>query len=285
MSWLPYHHDWRLLHEANLGVRLHWFDRYAGTPEWRVEPSRLAADMVSLFFVERNTCWAVVNGRRWELGPGDLLVVRGGDEFSFGHDPLRPHSSLSVSLAFAEGGRANALLHRRFRRRYVWADPEEYVREFEKVRAALTQESPFRELRVNGALFAWLAFVMERLRPPLGSAFQDGRGVVEKVLQAETWAQARLAEVIALPAWARAVGLNPVYFGRVFKRETGVRPMAWLNERRLQKACQLLAGTTWSVTQIAEACGFASPYYFSRVFRGAFGQPPLRYRRSQATTS
>ncbi|MBI5689985.1 MAG: helix-turn-helix transcriptional regulator [Verrucomicrobia bacterium] len=282
MAWLPYHHDWRLVHEANLGVRLHWFDRFAGTPDWKVEPSRLAADMVSFFFVERNTCWAVVNGRRWELGPGDLLVVKGGDAFSFGHDPARPHFSLSVSLAFEEGGRANALLYRKFRRRYVWPDPEEYVREFEKVRAALASDSPFRELRINGALFQWLAFVMDRLRPPRGGAYLEERGVVEKILEAETWAHARLAEVITLPAWARAVGLHPVYFGRVFKRETGLRPMAWLNERRLQLACQLLAGTAKNVTEIAEACGFASPFYFSRVFRRHFGQPPVSYRRTQA---
>jgi AraC-like DNA-binding protein len=105
--------------------------------------------------------------------------------------------------------------------------------------------------------------------------------VVEKVLQAETWANARLAEVVTLADWSRAVGLQPVYFGRVFKRETGLRPMAWLNQRRLQLACQHLAGTSKNVTQIAEACGFASPFYFSRVFRRHFGQSPLKYRKTQ----
>jgi AraC-like DNA-binding protein len=281
MPWLPYHHDWRLAHAAHLGVRLHWFDRYAGTPDWKVEPSRLAADMVSFFFVERNTCWAMVNGRRWTLRRGDLLVVRGGDEFSFGHDPRRPHVSLSVALAFEQGGRANTLLYRKFQRRYAWPDPDEYVAEFEKVRAALARDSAFRDLEVNGALCQWLAFLLRRLRPPLDGAATEERGVVEKVLQAETWANARLAEVVTLADWSRAVGLQPVYFGRVFKRETGLRPMEWLNQRRLQLACQHLAGTSKNVTQIAEACGFASPFYFSRVFRRHFGQSPLKYRQTQ----
>ena len=281
MAWLPYHHDWRLAHQSNIGVRLHWFDRYAGNPEWKVGPSRLAADMVSFFFVERNTCWAVVNGRRWNLRRGDLLVVMGGDEFALGHDPRRPHVGLSVSLAFEQGGRANTLLYRKFERRYVWRDPEEYVAEFEKVRTALASVSPFRDLEINGALFQWLAFLLGRLRPPMGDAFREERGVVDKILQAETWAHARLAEVITLPAWAQAVGLHPVYFGRVFKRETGLRPMEWLNQRRLQMACQHLAETSKNVTQIAEACGFASPFYFSRVFRRHFGQSPLKYRKTQ----
>lgn len=281
MAWLPYHHDWRLVHQSSIGLRLHWFDRFAGTPDWKVEPSRLAADMVSFFFVERNACWAIVNGRRWELNRGDLLVVLGGDEFSFGHQATRPHVSLSVALAFEHAGRANALLYRKFPRRYSWLDPDEYVREFEKVLTVLGRPSPFRDLEVTGAVFHWLAFVLNRLRPPLGRAFIEERGVVDKILQAEAWANGHLAEVITLPAWARAVGLHPVYFGRVFKRETGLRPMAWLNQRRLQIACQHLAGTSKNVTEIAEACGFASPFYFSRVFRRHFGQSPLQYRRTQ----
>lgn len=281
MSWLPYHHDWRLAHQSSIGLRLHWFDRYAGPPDWHVGPSRLAADMVSFFFVERNTCWAVVNGRKWNLRSGDLLVVMGGDEFSLGHNPLRPHVGLSASLAFEQGGSANTLLYRRFQRRYVWPDPDAYVTEFEKVRSALVSSSSFRDLEINGALFHWLAFLLNRLRPPISRAFTEERGVVDKILQAETWANARLPEVITLAEWARAVGLNAVYFGRIFKRETGLRPMEWLNQRRLQVACQQLASTSQSITEIAETSGFATPYYFSRVFRQHFGQSPQQYRKTQ----
>ncbi len=281
MTWLPYHHDWRLAHQSSIGLRLHWFDRYAGPPDWQVEPSRLAADMVSFFFVERNTCWAVVNGRKWNLRSGDLLVVMGGDEFSLGHNPLRPHVGLSASLAFEQGASANTLLYRRFQRRYVLPDPDAYVAEFEKVRSALSSSSSFRDLEINGALFHWLAFLLNRLRPPIGRAFTEERGVVDKILQAETWANARLPEVITLSEWARAVGLNAVYFGRIFKRETGLRPMEWLNQRRLQVACQQLASTSQTITEIAETSGFATPYYFSRVFRQHFGQSPLRYRKTQ----
>jgi AraC-like DNA-binding protein len=281
MTWLPYHHDWRLAHQSSIGLRLHWFDRYAGPPDWQVGPSRLAADMVSFFFVERNTCWAVVNGRKWNLRSGDLLVVMGGDEFSLGHNPLRPHVGLSASLAFEQGASANTLLYRRFQRRYVLPDPDAYVAEFEKVRSALSSSSSFRDLEINGALFHWLAFLLNRLRPPIGRAFTEERGVVDKILQAETWANARLPEVITLSEWARGVGLNAVYFGRIFKRETGLRPMEWLNQRRLQVACQQLASTSQTITEIAEISGFATPYYFSRVFRQHFGQSPLRYRKTQ----
>lgn len=279
MPWLPYHHDWRLAYQTALGVRVHWFGRYAGTPDWKIEPSRLAADMISFFFVERNACWAIVNGRRHALRSGDLLIIRGGDEFSFGHNPKRPHVSLSASLALEQGSMANALLCRKFHRRYSLQQPSRYVAEFEKVLAAIARTTPARDLEIGGALLQWLAWLMNDLKPAMDRTFADDRSVVDKILVAETWADARLAKVITLTDWARAVGLKPVYFGRIFKRETGLRPMDWLNQRRLQLACQQLASTSKTITEIAEATGFASPFYFSRVFRKHFDQSPLQYRK------
>jgi AraC-like DNA-binding protein len=34
------------------------------------------------------------------------------------------------------------------------------------------------------------------------------------------------------------------------------------------------------VAAVAEDCGFANPYHFSRRFRRVYGQPPGRYRRA-----
>jgi len=280
MSWLPYHHDWKPLFQGELGLRVHWFGRYGGYAKWSVRPARLAADMVSFFFVEKQSCWAIVNGRRMVLRRGDLLVTRGGEQSSFGHDATRPHVSLSASVALRQGSVANLLLHRRFKRRYTWRDPAEFVREFEKVLRIKAGQSRFRDLEMAGAVLEWLAGLLNRLRPPLLPAADAARDSVDRILAAEAWVVPRLSQVITLTDWARAAGLTPVYFGRAFKRETGLRPMEWLNQRRLQQARQQLAGTQQSVAEIAEACGFASPFYFSRVFKKHFGQSPSGFRTS-----
>jgi AraC-like DNA-binding protein len=237
--------------------------------------------MVSFFFVEKNLCWAIVNGRRMVLRRGDLLVIRGGEQFSYGHDPSRPHVSLSASLALRQGSAANLLLHRRFKRRYTWSNPAEFVGEFEKVLRIKAGKSRFRDLELAGAVLQWLAGLLARLRPPLLPAADAARDVVDRILAAEAWAVPRLAQVITLADWARAAGLTPVYFGRAFKRETGLKPMEWLNQRRLQLARQQLANTRQSVAEIAEACGFACPFYFSRVFKKHFGHSPINYRKTQ----
>ncbi|MDB6124763.1 MAG: MmsAB operon regulatory protein [Pedosphaera sp.] len=280
MSRLPYHHNWKFKYQTELGLRVHWFGRYAGYPEWYIPDSRLAADMICFFFVEKNSCWVMVNGRKLILRRGDLAVISGADAFSFGQDPAKPHSSLSACFALNQGGAANALLQRRFERRYSIKKPVNYIAEFEKVLKTLASTSHYRDLEIAGALLQWLAYLMSQLRAPLDSSKHE-RSVVDKILTAEAWASARLKESVTLANWAKAIKLNPVYFGRIFKQETGLRPMEWLNHRRLQMACQFLSNTHKSVAEIAEACGFTSQFYFSRVFRRHFGQPPLKYRQAR----
>jgi AraC-like DNA-binding protein len=280
MADLPYHHDWKFAYETDLGLRVHWFGRYAGFPEWKAERSRLASDMIAFLFVETERCWPIVNGVPLELRRGDLLVTKGGDEFENSHDSNHPHVSLSAALALKHGGVTNRLLHYAFKRRYSLKNPQAFVEEFEKVFAALGQEGPFRDLAIGGAIMQWLAFLLQTLRPPLIGTGGDLRNVVDRILAAEAWAMSRLDKVITIDEWSRAVGLNSDYFARIFKRETGKRPMQWLNERRLQMAAQLLGNTRKSVAEVAETCGFANAFYLSRVFKRHFGLAPRHYRRA-----
>ena len=281
MRWQPYHHDWPLLLEGNFGLEVHWFGRYAGYADWQVQRERLAANMVSFFFVEHSSCWCELNGTRLNLSTGDLLITRGADEFEFGHDQRHPHVSLSACLAISQGSEPNILLQRAMPRRMHWPDPKRYVVEFEKVMAAMSDHKPGHDFSASGAVLQWLGYVLSHLRAPVRSGKEAvvGREVVDRILHAQRWATEHLREVVTLQEWARAASMHPVYFGRVFKRETSRRPMQWLNERRLQIAVQQLTNTSRTIAAIAEDCGFTCPFYFSRVFRRRFGRPPSAFRK------
>ncbi len=83
-----------------------------------------------------------------------------------------------------------------------------------------------------------------------------------------------------------ATGLCPRSVQKAFLRETGLTPTAFITERRLTRAADLLVAETGrSVTDIAFALGFNDAAFFSRCFRRRFGTTPREWRVAGARPS
>lgn len=278
MNDLPYHHDWKPKFETSLGLRVKWFGRWGGDAEWSVEPSRLGADLVCFFYLEAGSVTAEINGVRLAMKPGELVVLRGADVFSFTQDPARPQMSLSACLSLDRDASTNELMKLTYRRHYRLQDGKAYERGFAAVMKALENEGNWRNLHVTAAVFGWLADLHDELRPVPGVA-EGNPKTVHHVLTAQEWIQQRLGEDVTIAAWSAACGLNADYFSRLFKAHTGMAPKAWLIEARLQRASRLLAYPDTTVEEVAGRCGFNCPFHFSRSFKSRFGLPPASYRR------
>lgn len=83
---------------------------------------------------------------------------------------------------------------------------------------------------------------------------------------------------IAVAAMAKALAWSPTHLRRVFREYLGTSPHAWLAERRLKKAADLLVTTDQSVEQVARAIGYESLSHFHRAFKRRFGCTPAEYR-------
>ena len=69
-------------------------------------------------------------------------------------------------------------------------------------------------------------------------------------------------------------GLSPSRFAHLFQEQMEQSPMQYIEERRLERAKELLGITSRPISQIAEECGFSNPFYFSRVFKARTGMAP-----------
>lgn len=83
---------------------------------------------------------------------------------------------------------------------------------------------------------------------------------------------------ITLSDVALSVGLSAEYLSRLFKEETGIKFVVYLNNLRLKQALQLLENTNLKVYEVAEAVGYSNLSYFSTVFKKNFGQNPFDYK-------
>jgi AraC family transcriptional regulator len=85
---------------------------------------------------------------------------------------------------------------------------------------------------------------------------------------------------LSLQVLAKESGYSRVHFVRMFRAATGYTPHNYLLKLRVDRARELLATPTLSLTDIALECGFSSHSHLSRVFRQVLGATPSQYRRS-----
>lgn len=85
---------------------------------------------------------------------------------------------------------------------------------------------------------------------------------------------------ITMEMLCKCADLSEAHLCRLFKKHLGIRPMEYLNKKRLQKAKELLTTSYISVERVAENVGFSTPSYFGKLFRMYEGCTPSEYRKS-----
>ena len=84
---------------------------------------------------------------------------------------------------------------------------------------------------------------------------------------------------VSLADMAEQAGVTPQHLCRVFRASMHMRPGEYLARRRVQAAQTLIRTGNLPLSEIARQTGFASPGYFSTVFRRCVGMSPGEYRR------
>lgn len=72
-------------------------------------------------------------------------------------------------------------------------------------------------------------------------------------------------------------GLSYDYFKNLFIKQYGMSPVKYVTALRIEKAKELLITGQYSMTQIADICGFENVYYFSTVFKKHTGVCPSKF--------
>jgi AraC-like DNA-binding protein len=80
---------------------------------------------------------------------------------------------------------------------------------------------------------------------------------------------------------AAEFGLSPSYVSRLFAREGAEGFNATLRRMRMEHAARLLIGSSMSIEEITEQCGYLSETFFIAAFKQYYGMPPGQFRRKR----
>ncbi len=152
----------------------------------------------------------------------------------------------------------------------------------------------FRMAGYRGAEILWQMMQGEyhppetQLIPPLRIVVRQSTDITaindSDVARVLTYLREHLHESITVEDAAEEVAMSRRSLEKRFRGALNRTPHEELHRMRMLKAKQLLHETDMAMANIALACGFGDPAYFSRAFSKAEGLPPSEFRRRHRLT-
>ena len=249
-------------------------------------------DFIEIVYVIKGKSAHTVNGRRYLLSRGDMLLMNYHCTHSFESAAGFEYVDILIKPEFvceSLGGSENAFSLLRFKDFEAFADTvnaencrvaflgkERRLVEhlIELMCDELPTSSPGAELLAHSGLNILLTLLFRKMSLRMNS----GGGIDDQLLG---YVKENCGSHITLEGLAEKCFYNPAYFSRAFKAYTGKPFTEYLTECRMERAKALLCRTELSVESIIGECGYSNRTKFFGDFSRAVGCTPLKYRKSK----
>jgi AraC family transcriptional regulator len=112
----------------------------------------------------------------------------------------------------------------------------------------------------------------------IAPAWPKARLSPHKLRRAIQYIDENLRNDLTLSAIAGAVDLSPGHFAHAFREATSVAPHRYVQERRVERAKELLRQSSMPITEIADRIGCSSHSHLSVLFHRITGLTPRQFR-------
>jgi transcriptional regulator GlxA family with amidase domain len=125
--------------------------------------------------------------------------------------------------------------------------------------------------------FAYPLTGMQRLSPD-NFLWRDSSYLYSEVHRAQDYLVQHVAECVSLKDLAEVAGISTRSLNRVFKEATGLTPVQYHQQLRLELAATLLSNLEMTIEEVATKCGFEDVRHFRRLWLRQFGMSPSASR-------
>lgn len=109
-----------------------------------------------------------------------------------------------------------------------------------------------------------------------GEGYVSNNRLVNKMID---YIRQNCTEPISLSVLSEQFQISESYVSNLIKKNTGKSFSEHLTNYRIQKARELLSGTSESIHVIAEEVGYSDYFYFTKVYKKITGISPSEYRK------
>lgn len=255
-----------------INVEIHYHNHRICTPDWVI--TQRITPFINFTYVVSGEAEFVINDVRYTVKSGDLVCVQKGSKESATVNPDNLMECYAVNIfvksAYGEdiplpfGTVTHIGIH------------EDLIGYFQNLTAVWLLREPCYRLNARAIFMLILARCHQLIFSSDYSrnSNKNNQKRMDIVLQ---YILSHYTEPISIKEMAKMTNLSPLYFGTLFKKETGKTFREYLNTIRINQAKNLLKSGLYNVSEVAVNCGFSDLFYFSKVFKKYCGLSPSEY--------
>jgi AraC-like DNA-binding protein len=247
---------------------LHYIVFRQCNPEWRLLPHRVSNFDIT-YVIQGKACYTI-NGIKYELSAGDMLCLPENIKKEAATYPSQLMHCFSVNFQPKNLNMQSVKLplpminHIGVR--------NDLIQLFDDLVYSWREHRSGYMLKCRGILSLILYHILEATVFKTFPSDLDNR--IKNTLLYITKNYAKKLRVKKLAAMS---GLNPAYFGVLFKRVTGLTVNQYIANVRIHNAKTMLKSGAYRVAEAAECCGYNDAFHFYKQFKSIAGIPPSHY--------
>lgn len=267
--------DEKLLATTNVNLRVMGYTKVNST--WKEE--NIKPEFNRLYFICDGEGVIEIEGVKYYPKPGQIAIMPAGKQQSFG--TISENRYLKYWCHFdAKVGKQN--LFDLVSLPYV-VPVNEYVHisdRFKKMLSYHHQEDITSLLLTKSILLELIALYMKNARSmndyihPTTIVKYD-----EQISLILYFIEKNLHTHLNNEQLAEQLHFHPNHFIRYFKNAVGITPMKYINQRRMEKAKNMLISSFMSITEIGQRVSYNNVFHFSKAFKQYMGYSPSEYRQ------
>ncbi|WP_338554350.1 AraC family transcriptional regulator [Paenibacillus sp. KS-LC4] len=243
--------------------------------EWR--DLDFTPDYSKFYFIEHGSGWLKIGDEEYAPVPGQLILMPEGVPQSYsvikGSDTYRKywcHFSAKV-------GEINLFKLLDMPYLCTAVDQERVRTIFAELVLYANDQTVYARLLAKAKLLELFSlFVMQQGEESISL---KKAAVTQRLTEILSYIQLNSGSDITIQDLAQRACLHPNYFIRMFKEQMGVPPIQYIARLKIEKAKELLADSSLSVSEVAEQTGFNDLFYFSKQFKKIAGVSPTEFRK------
>jgi AraC family transcriptional regulator of arabinose operon len=261
-------------HLSNLKVELYTAHFNTVTPAWR--DIDYTPDYSKFYYIVGGAGRVKIGNEEYFPEPGQLVLMPEGVKQSYSIAEGEPYTKYWCHFS-AKIGDINVfkLLNLPF---VCSVQPDERVRMiFAELVQHANSDAVYAKLLAKAKLLELVSYYIMLLEENTISF--SNPATMERLDDILTYIHANLDQDVSIQELAQRACLHPNYFIRMFKEQMGVPPIQYIMRLKIEKAKELLAQSSCSISEIAERVGFHDIFHFSKQFKKIAGLPPSDFRK------